>query len=236
MKTLNYQQLETITILHGGELTLNPLPRLDFGGSGFEATETGQNDDWYGFVFYGDTDMQSALLPVWNALTTEHSFKPLLTVEAAEKLIGKTVICRYSDVNHGTCKFKIIGLEKEKRAQIGQDENYILVTQDFVPAKYKTKEEYAHLEQGDGIHNKGSFVALNEKLEILIYMSKDNIGKSTFDFVPVEESPRHELIAEEELNDQESRWAYEWDGIFRYGSGAERLFIEEVLTQTYEIL
>lgn len=74
-----------------------------------------------------------------------------------------------------------------------------------------------------------------------------NEGEEQFKIIGINKQPskqigqkeEHELVVIDykrdekynfttELNEQQSTWPYEWQGIFRRGSGAERLFIEEV--------
>jgi hypothetical protein len=183
MKTITRDQLERIANSYGmsfdiDECSSNPsIYEMHKGKAyGFEATEV-DGDNLGGFRFFGDAKFQSKLMDVWNEITNPVVLKPMLTIEAAQQLIGKVVTVSYSDVNNGTEKFEIVRLEKVPSNQIGQTENFILITKDF---------------------------------EILSYGDKNT----------------PEVFGQK--SEKESNWVYEWQGIFRRGSGAERLFIEVV--------
>lgn len=126
---------------------------------GFEATEI-DGDNLAGFRFFGNTKCQDDLLNVWNELVEKTIDKPLLTVELAEKLIGKKIKVSYCDVNEGEYLFTIIAIKEQPSKSMGQNFEKILTT----------------VEDGRG----------------------------------------------------EENYIYEWQGIFRRGSGAERLFVEEI--------
>lgn len=174
MKTVNRNELEKIANTFGAKLNFYPTAELDFGGYGFEATECNIEGDHYAFRFFGNPSKQSELIQVWSLLTDPNVMKPMLTVEAAKALIGKTVRVSYCDYNNGEEQFIIIGIEKQKQNQIGQKINYVLRVRTYV-------RDYEN-------------------------------GKFVF----------------EKFEEDESTWPYEWQGIFRRGSGAERLFIEEI--------
>lgn len=172
MKTLQKKELELLAEKFHAQFECDTLPELFFvdeNGNefGFEATEQ-DGENYYGFRFFGHASKQAELMDLWAELT-EHKFeKQMLTVELAKLLTGKKVRTSYCDTNEGEEIFQIIGLEKKKQKQIGQNENYELVTKVLDENKQPTGED--------------------------------------------------------------CRWYYEWQGIFRRGSGAERLFVEEIIS------
>lgn len=109
MKTLTKQQIELIARVYECGLSFDPLPVLSFGENGFEATQE-YKGTYYGFRFFGDPRKQADYIRVWNALTEPVVNGPALTIEMAEKLIGKIVRVSFCDYNEGEEMFLIVGM------------------------------------------------------------------------------------------------------------------------------
>lgn len=161
-KLISVLKLKNLAEMYDGEFVSDLHPSIDFGGYGFESTEITEDGMCYGFRFYGDPAKMPMLSELWTELTVVATEKKPLTMQMVFDLIGKTVILNYSDLNEGSYKLKIVGIEKTQNSQVGQHSQYVLIS-----------------------------------------------------------------IMEGET--EENRNFYEWQGIFRRGSGAERLFLTEII-------
>lgn len=234
MKTLSLAELQRIANTFGAELIdQNALPVLDFGNYGFETTEN-YDGKFGGFRYFGESAYQQQLLPVWDLLTNPKVQKPMLTVDFAKTLIGKKVRCSYCDVNQGEEIFEIIGLTTEKSKQIGQNENYKLLT---VSVTQNGKYILPYIDQFFQSKDGKVFRGLNWSWDAKIDIDKGIVWRITHAEYKQTQAPTInelvktgdlQLITTSENKPEPSDWCYEWQGIFRRGSGAERLFIEEV--------
>lgn len=243
MKTFSIEQLEKLAVKFGCILEHNPpfFPKLSYGHYGFVATEgpeTGMTG-YCGFVFYGPAHKQKhpTIIQLFNELYYPdiNNSLPLLTVELARNLINKKVITTYSDVNNGSLSFLIVGLKKTKDNFTLTHEPYYyrLLTKpidqngNLIPIeptpKYYLKKKPINPNEYYIINDKVTRIAGNPPIEKIIKVFKtDNV-------VPVKNADitkYPELFVE--LADYEE-FIYEWQGIFRVGSGAERLFVNKIL-------
>ena len=169
MKTLQKKDLEILAEKFHAELEIShPFVSLIFVDEkgfeyGFESAEF-DNENYYGFKFFGEASKQAELIELWNSLTVVRVEKQLLTIELAKLLIGKAIRVSWCDTNEGEAIIKINSFEKKEEKQIGQSSHLVIVHDEF---------------EGDN--------------------KKSN-----------------------------NKYFYEWQGIFRRGSGAERLFVEEI--------
>jgi hypothetical protein len=166
MKTITLDHLEFIASQKGADLSfVSGLPILDFGGYGFHATETSENE-YYGFQFFGPSVRQKDVIDVWKELADPFMVADALTVNRAKHLIGKKVKVSYYDVNRGTEYFQIVDIEERPSNQIGQTTEKRLLTRpinekgELLPTNRKVF--YLNSEKIDNISN---YAAVNGKLE-----------------------------------------------------------------------
>jgi hypothetical protein len=251
MKAITINELRRLATYYGGEVTSDLMPAIDFGGYGIEPTEMDETGRMSGFRYYGPPDRQTAVLDLWEELTTPSIAKPLLTVEAARQLIGKRVRLSYCDVNNGEELVTIVGMDIEQAQSIGQAENYRLAVRNVSkPAAHYILPDGRKVYSVVDVTKPGSVYDPVEDYSSIAHLRYDVISGQLqafdaaawakcpawqakgrpFDQLPFVSNSLQFVPAGNDLVESEtiSHWPYEWQGIFRRGSGAERLFIEQV--------
>lgn len=240
-KRLTIEQLQGIADKYSAALEHDapymPVITMPNGEDGFEATSS-EGDEWdgfSGFSYFGLPSRQADYMAIWSDLTdsgTPESKRELLTVERAQQLIGKILLVSYHDTNEGTEIFELVGLRKVKEKMIGQTESYHLLTKpidkegNFLPIT--GMEEYSLDGMNIAANNRMFFI--NGKLQELArpYSVKDvqRIFK-TENVIYIYHAKTGDIDGLEVRKPETEDCFFEWQGIFRRGSGAERLFIEK---------
>nr|WP_121269858.1 hypothetical protein [Pedobacter schmidteae] len=155
MKFLSEGVVLQLATKYNAEYYSKPLPTLDLGGYGFEATEN-DNLGMYGWRYFGDLENQDLVIDLWNDLTVVSINKPLLTIEAANELLNKKVRLSYCDDNEGEMILLIYAIVEEPSSNIGQSTSkkihYYIIENGVVQPELKRNGIY----EWQGIFRRGS--------------------------------------------------------------------------------
>lgn len=243
MKTFTLKELQNIAAAHGGyaekvEDEANVYARIIFyDGSCIDFTEKDvvlrKRTVYYGQVFRGTKEQADKHVELFNDMESFGEDEiDWLTVERAKELIGKRVECRYDDVNQGIEKFFIAGMEKRKSNQIGQKEKFVLLTQDVEEDELVDHKRKVFTMNGKYFQLNGCQFIIDGKFqEFKKYARVEDLKKlfKTEKIIPLKDAKTGDAEGLVVSVEPTADWYYEWQGIFRRGSGAERLAVVEVI-------